>query len=204
MVEKVAIPEQKVSRIIDAAQKRFAHYGLAKTTMNDIADDLGISKASLYYYFPDKESIFKYVVQAEQVDFCNKMNQLIDSHKEITQALTRYVEIRIEYFKKLINLGHLSYDSFHEAKPLYIELGKAFFEREKEMIKALLQQATEKKEIQKIDIDEYATFFVRVLCSLRLYILEKKELWELGGLDSKVKQEYLFFTNVFLKGIKSV
>lgn len=202
MVEKVAIPEQKVTRIVDAAQKRFAHYGLAKTTMNDIADDLGISKASLYYYFPDKESIFKYVVQMEQADFCNKMNQLIDSHKEIDVALTDYVEIRIEYFKKLINLGHLTYESFNAAKPLYAELGKVFFEREKEIIKTLLQQAAERKETAEIRIDEYANFFVRALCSLRLYILEKKELWEQGGLDNTVKQEYLFFTKIFLKGIK--
>ena len=52
---------EKLSKVLDAAQKRFARFGLSKTTMNDIADDLGVSKASLYYYFPDKESIFKKV-----------------------------------------------------------------------------------------------------------------------------------------------
>jgi TetR/AcrR family transcriptional regulator len=202
MVEKTIMPEPKVSRILDAAQKRFAHYGLAKTTMNDIADDLGISKAALYYYFPDKESIFKYVVQKEQADFCNKMEQLISSRKEIDTALTKYVEMRVEYFKKLINLGQLTYDSFHAAKPLYAELGKVFFERETEIIKKLLEQASERKEIMKIDIEEHAIFFVRVLCSLRLYILEKRESWEQGNLDSKVRQEYSLFTQLFLKGIK--
>jgi AcrR family transcriptional regulator len=45
--------DSKVTSIIEAARKRFSHYGLTKTTMNEIAADIGMSKASLYYYFPD-------------------------------------------------------------------------------------------------------------------------------------------------------
>ncbi|MGI8637960.1 MAG: TetR/AcrR family transcriptional regulator, partial [Segetibacter sp.] len=41
--------DKKRDVIIQAAQKRFSHFGVDKTTMNEIADDLSISKASLYY-----------------------------------------------------------------------------------------------------------------------------------------------------------
>ena len=44
--------------IIEAALKRFAHYGLSKTTMSEIAKDISLSKALLYYYFPDKISLY--------------------------------------------------------------------------------------------------------------------------------------------------
>ena len=56
----------KISNILSAAQKRFGLYGLEKTTMKEIASDLGVSKASLYYYFPDKESLLKAVVELNQ------------------------------------------------------------------------------------------------------------------------------------------
>ena len=46
----------KVKLIIEASQRRFGLYGIEKTSMREIADDLKLSKASLYYYFPDKES----------------------------------------------------------------------------------------------------------------------------------------------------
>ena len=50
--------DSKVSVIKKAARKRFRHYGLTKTTMNDIAADIGMSKASLYYYFLIKKICF--------------------------------------------------------------------------------------------------------------------------------------------------
>ena len=50
--------DQKQEAIIEAAIKRFAHFGVSKTTMAEIAADLSFSKASLYYYFPDKLNLF--------------------------------------------------------------------------------------------------------------------------------------------------
>ncbi len=46
-------------KIIDAAFRRFTKFGPENTTMAQIAKDLGYSRTFLYYYFPDKESIFK-------------------------------------------------------------------------------------------------------------------------------------------------
>ena len=39
----------KVQMIIEASQKRFGLYGIEKTSMREIANDLKLSKASLYY-----------------------------------------------------------------------------------------------------------------------------------------------------------
>ena len=57
------IQDKKREAIIEAAKKRFSHFGVGKTTMNEIADDLSISKASLYYYFPDKLNLYAAVLQ---------------------------------------------------------------------------------------------------------------------------------------------
>ena len=48
----------KKDKILDAAHHRFLHYGYSKTTMNEIAGDLSMSKALLYYYFPDKSQLY--------------------------------------------------------------------------------------------------------------------------------------------------
>jgi AcrR family transcriptional regulator len=44
-------------RILDVAQALFTQYGYDKTSLRDIADRLGITKAALYYYFERKEDI---------------------------------------------------------------------------------------------------------------------------------------------------
>ena len=202
MVEKELVAEDKRVRIIEAAQKRFAHFGLEKTTMLEIANDLGISKASLYYYFTDKESIFKEVVLKEQADFCKQMNTHIASNNKIDTVLKNYIEKRTEYLKYLLNLGKLSFEAFRANRPLFVALGKIFYEHEKKIIKAILKAAIDRKEIEKLDVEEYSGFFVNVLKAIRLYELEKKELWEKGALDKEINHTHILFTNMFLKSIK--
>ena len=43
--------------IVEAAKKRFVHYGYAKTTMSEIASDCNMSPGNLYRYFPGKLDI---------------------------------------------------------------------------------------------------------------------------------------------------
>jgi len=74
-------------KIIDAAFKRFAKTGTENTTMAQIAKDLGYSRTFLYYYFPDKESIYKAAL-------LRRSNRYFESvQKEMTK--------KIPAFKKL-------------------------------------------------------------------------------------------------------
>jgi AcrR family transcriptional regulator len=43
---------------IAAARARFLRWGYAGTSISMIAEDLGVTKAALYYHFPDKEALF--------------------------------------------------------------------------------------------------------------------------------------------------
>ena len=51
----------KRESIIRAAHAQFRLYGYRKTAMEDIAGELGISRASLYSYFKNKDEIFRSV-----------------------------------------------------------------------------------------------------------------------------------------------
>src|ERR1700753_4004466 len=44
-------------RILDIAQQLFTRQGYDKTSLRDIAERLGITKAALYYYFARQEDI---------------------------------------------------------------------------------------------------------------------------------------------------
>lgn len=53
--------ENKREAILNAAFTTFKHYGYRKTSMQDIATPLGISRESLYSYFENKDDIFRRV-----------------------------------------------------------------------------------------------------------------------------------------------
>jgi hypothetical protein len=52
------IKDAKCALILNAAKKLFDAKGYWETRLEDIAADVGFSKASLYNYYPDKESLF--------------------------------------------------------------------------------------------------------------------------------------------------
>lgn len=80
-------------RIHTVALELFLSQGFAKTTMQDIADQLALTKAALYYHFPTKRDLIRSVVQpamADINDFLTEMRRLGAPRREL---LERFFDI---------------------------------------------------------------------------------------------------------------
>ncbi len=66
-------------RIIDVATKHFLDYGYKKVTMDEIADALGMSKKTLYQFFPSKYELFNAIADEKICTINNFINQIIES-----------------------------------------------------------------------------------------------------------------------------
>jgi AcrR family transcriptional regulator len=60
-------PEHRPQQIIEAALEVFGECGLAKARLEDIAKRAGVSKGTIYLYFPNKEELFREVVRQTAV-----------------------------------------------------------------------------------------------------------------------------------------
>ena len=60
-------PEHRPQQIIEAALEVFGECGLAKSRLQDIADRAGVSKGTIYLYFPNKEELFREMVRQTAV-----------------------------------------------------------------------------------------------------------------------------------------
>jgi len=60
-------PENRPQQIIDAALEVFGECGLAKSRLQDIAQRAGVSKGTIYLYFPNKEELFREMVRQTAV-----------------------------------------------------------------------------------------------------------------------------------------
>jgi TetR/AcrR family transcriptional regulator len=56
-------PEARPQQIIEAALEVFGECGLAKTRLQDIAKRAGVSKGTIYLYFPNKEELFREMIR---------------------------------------------------------------------------------------------------------------------------------------------
>jgi AcrR family transcriptional regulator len=86
-------------RLVERAGELFLRLGFSRVTMNDIAADLGMSKKTLYDYFPSKEDLLAAMMEKEQKLCARKIEALVDNET-------------MDYFTKLYDLLEVS-SAFH-------------------------------------------------------------------------------------------
>jgi AcrR family transcriptional regulator len=62
------LPGERPQQILDAAIEVFGDHGLADARLEDIAKRAGVSKGTIYLYFPNKEALFKEMVRQTVID----------------------------------------------------------------------------------------------------------------------------------------
>jgi AcrR family transcriptional regulator len=67
-------------RIVEAARAHFFSHGFRSVTMDDLADELGISKKTLYVHFPDKMALLEAVLADKFARLELKLKQVASEH----------------------------------------------------------------------------------------------------------------------------
>jgi AcrR family transcriptional regulator len=194
---------EKVQLIIKASQMRFGLYGLEKTSMREIANDLKLSKASLYYYFPDKESLYKAVVEKEQGEFLSRISERISSFNEPEQLLLEYTEARLSYFRTLLNLSRLRLEAFSDLKPAFRQTIQAFKEKEKEIIKMIIEKGVRSGIFFIENTDQTADLFLDLLRALRVNLVNEKKTLVIDKEEfDLLREKTISLAIIFIKGLK--
>jgi len=76
-------------QILEAAASIFLHYGFKKTTMDDIARRVGISKGALYLHFDSKESIFLEISDQIRTDLLEMLTRIAADNLPPSEKLKR-------------------------------------------------------------------------------------------------------------------
>lgn len=64
------------TRIVDAAKKRFSHFGYGKTTMAEVAADCSMSPGNLYRFFPGKLDIAEAIATEDYLSHLAHLRKL--------------------------------------------------------------------------------------------------------------------------------
>jgi AcrR family transcriptional regulator len=68
-------PEERPEQIIKAALAVFGECGLANARLQDIAEHAGVSKGTIYLYFPNKEELFREMIRQTAVAAIERAEQ---------------------------------------------------------------------------------------------------------------------------------
>lgn len=98
--------------ILAAAEEEFAQYGLTAARTEAIAAKTGVSKSMMYYYFKDKEGLYRAVLKRSHAALLNAVQQLELEHLSPEVALEKFLEVLLDSVSDNPRLPSIM---FHEA-----------------------------------------------------------------------------------------
>ena len=164
-IDKEAV---KLDIILKAAQKKFAEFGLAKTTMNDIASEIGMGKASLYYYFSCKESLYEAVISKEQDNFLQEIQKIIKPNANAVSILKVYSKKRLALFENYLNLAKLNGEGMSNCMPFVKKLYTEFGKKEIQLVESILEVGIQNSEFKISSTNEQSEFICTIMMGLRM------------------------------------
>lgn len=83
-------------KILAAAQKVFISKGMAGARMQDIADEAGMNKALLHYYFKNKEQLFETIFTKISGGFWEQINAILESDDPLFDKIHSFCSVYID------------------------------------------------------------------------------------------------------------
>lgn len=160
--------------LIIAARDLYEEKGLSRTSVKDITDRSGVSRALFYHYFPDKESITSAVLDdfvddfTESVRIWNEGRTQGDVEGALRESikLVRRILFDDNHFRRLI--------ASYENAGLYLE----FLNRATEALSAYIIETTvqDYKDFHQVEIEYVPETFYVLITGLAGYLRNHPEV----------------------------
>jgi len=197
-----SIPEDKKLQILKAAQQVFARYGYYKSTMDDIAQAMGMRKGSLYYYYKSKDEIFRDVILTESQQFLKELAKAISPIKVPRKKIIRLINFRLEYFQQVVNLHQLTIQAVLEFKPLVVKLYKNYMDQEIQMLADIIEAGIRRGDFRKCDTSQVARAILTLSEAIKFREFHTTNALSAADIDyTLIRQEIEYIVNLILDGL---
>jgi AcrR family transcriptional regulator len=127
--------------IVRAARQAFADHGFDGTSLNDIAEAVGIRRPSLLHHFPTKEAIYREVFEEMLTDWMERVDKAaLEPRRDGWDTVDHVLSAAFDFFKanpefvrivrrEALDGTHLGLDVGTALRPLFVR-ACAYFQRE--------------------------------------------------------------------------
>lgn len=163
--------DKKRLLIVEAATRRFAHFGLAKTTMSEIAKDLSFSKALLYYYFPDKNSLYAAVLDHVIKNAFEEIEERLQHITDCDEAMMFVLDRRIAFITKYYTLLEHSLSAVQQMPDEMACVMAESKESELQLLNTILHKGNQTGQLRVENIQETSEIILYALVGMRFSVL---------------------------------
>jgi TetR/AcrR family transcriptional regulator len=122
-------PQKPEEKILAAASREFARFGLAGARVDRIASNAGINKAMIYYYFRSKENLYQTILDRH----FDEIGQLLEENLKAEESFE-------SVFSKLAQAYNRIFENHSEFVPIILREAASGGERMKRALTRLLME----------------------------------------------------------------
>ncbi|WP_375688854.1 TetR/AcrR family transcriptional regulator [Pseudooceanicola sp. LIPI14-2-Ac024] len=160
---------RKFDQVLEGARDVFLAEGFEGASVDEIARRAGVSKATLYSYFPDKRLLFFEVAKRECMRVAEDATQLMAEERPVRDMLSIAAQKIVDFFNTDLSLNVFRVCAAESER--FPELAREFYEsgpgQARAQLMAFLDCASQKGELVVEDIEMAADQFAE-LCKARI------------------------------------
>jgi len=148
------LPEERPKQILEAALVEFGERGLSNARLDDIAKRAGVSKGTIYLYFPNKEELFREVIRSTVVAQIEQAELAVaNATRTATESLTSIMRGSFEFLRTptyaaIFRLVNAELYNFPDLAEFY---AREVVERKQRLITGVITRGIESGEFRSVD-----------------------------------------------------
>jgi TetR/AcrR family transcriptional regulator len=192
----------KQDQIVEAAIRRFSHFGIAKTSLTEVADDLSVSKQALAYYFPDKQSLVHAVVDKLTNDYGHQLKAEMQSAGSVLEALLKLTEVKSFFFEKYFMLATQAEHIEFAQNTSFTKWKNFLAPKESGLVTGLFENGVKTGELKPLDAPKTAELLLQTLYAFSRCVKERVALPDADVFrEVQLKQQEVI--SLFYQGLKA-
>lgn len=152
------VAEFRCSEILDAARTVFSKRGFNDVTVDEIAAEAGLAKATVYQYFPSKQDIYLAALRAGVHQLLERTETAMSAAEGARAKIEAFVRTRLEYLhqhQEFFAVYHAQFGNVMHPASLNEEF-RALYRRQFDNLLAAIGKGIKRGELAKVNAEVLA------------------------------------------------
>lgn len=173
------VQEYRIASIQDATMRVIARKGMAAATMQEIAEEAGVAKGTIYLYFRDRDELVEKTFETSMETLFIRIDEALDRDITVEDKLRAMMSAQLEFFSQNREFFRL-YLSLRmpEGTPAQQRRQQRSchprYQQRVDKLAEVLAQAIERGELRSFDTDRLALFIIEGSTAVILERLTEK------------------------------
>ncbi len=185
--------------ILDAVDQLLARYGYQKMTMDDIAQEAGVSKRTIYLHFPSKEEVALSSIDRVVAQLLEQLSAVARTEQTPDVKLREMLQTRVLFRFDSVQAYYQSFDALFAAlRPAYFARRERYFAEEAALLAAVINEGTHLGFFACEDALLTAQTLLLATNALLPYSLSAREL----GAREEIQRKVTALAELLLNGVR--